>query len=241
MHSNSFSCLSCLYALNMVHYADDISYKSDLVRAGAAWRAEMKRHITPLGTVEMPFAHKRLAEKHLRDCKMVAQRELILDDMQTNGRIAEVGVQHGNFSQEILARCAPAKLHLVDSALTLFGVAERFAGEIDEGQVELHEGDSSTELSRFPDDYFDVIYIDADHRYDGVKKDIDEAVRKISPTGTLIFNDYVFWSPTECAPYGVIHAVNELCVDQGWHATHFALGYYMYCDIAVRKLPQTPA
>lgn len=39
-----------------------------------------------------------------------------------------------------------------------------------------------------------TIYIDADHSYEGVKKDISVACRKVKHDGILIFNDYIYWS-----------------------------------------------
>ena len=54
--------------------------------------------------------------------------------------------------------------------------------------------------------------------------------------GYLIFNDYTYWSPVECIPYGVMHAVNELCLDEDWQVAYFALDPYMYCDVAIRRI-----
>lgn len=36
-------------------------------------------------------------------------------------------------------------------------------------------------------------------------------------------------------PYGIMQAVNEICLEREWEATHFALDGYMYCDIAIRR------
>ena len=42
----------------------------------------------------------------------------------------------------------------------------------------------------FPDFYFDLVYIDADHSYDAVKKDIDYWSRKVKLEGILAGHDY---------------------------------------------------
>ena len=68
-----------------------------------------------------------------------------------------------------------------------------------------------------------------------MSRDIAVARAKVSDDGYLIFNDYTFWSPAECMMYGVVQAVNELCLDTGSKLEYFALGYAMYCDVAVRK------
>jgi len=55
----------------------------------------------------------------------------------------------------------------------------------------------------FPSDYFDVVFIDADHSYKAVKKDIRWWFPVIKPGGILCGHDYC----KECP--GVIEAVDE--------------------------------
>ena len=98
----------------------------------------------------------------------------------------------------------------------------------------LHEGDFSTEMSRLPEALFDWIYIDGDHSFEGVSRDIREAKRLIGPDGFLIFNDYTVYSPLELAQYGVMRAVNDLCLDEDFELVMFALGFLGYHDVALR-------
>ena len=42
---------------------------------------------------------------------------------------------------------------------------------------------------------YDIIFIDADHRYEGVKKDYAEAVQVLNPHGFLIFHDIINYDP----------------------------------------------
>jgi predicted O-methyltransferase YrrM len=77
----------------------------------------------------------------------------------------------------------------------------------------LHEGDSSTELSKLADETFDWIYIDGDHSFAGISRDINEATRLIKREGLVIFNDYTVYSPLERKQYGVARAVNDLCLE----------------------------
>ena len=206
-----------------------------LETARQAWFAQMSTHANHLGVVDLP-GYPILDAKHLANCRMFPLREDILDRMPKGGKAVELGVQEGEFSQEILKICRPAELHLIDIDLTKFRVAERFAYEIERGVVTLHEGDSATTISSFPDNYFDFIYVDADHGYAGVKRDIAAAVPKLGRDGYLLFNDYTFWSPAECMPYGVMQAVNELCIEDEWEIVYFAFGYMGYSDVAVRPI-----
>jgi predicted O-methyltransferase YrrM len=155
-----------------------------------------------------------------------------LDRLPKGGAIAEVGVDRGDFSLEILNRCQPSKLHLFDIDMTrltnkavLAAIAQRAS------PVKTHAGDSSTNMRKVPDGYFDAIYIDGDHDYEGVKRDIEAAVPKLKPEGVLIFNDYSVWSPVGMFHCGVARAVHEFCRDNPWKFRYLALQSMMYNDV----------
>jgi len=212
--------------------------EQDLGLARAAWMNAMSRYSDQPGFVNFEKAFGEiplLQEEHVAGCQLLCSRETLIEKMKKGGKVAEIGVQAGNFSDCILKKNSPNELHLFDISLTHYGIADRFVRQIEEGTVSLHEGDSSTELAKLPDNYFDFIYIDGDHSYEGVSRDIAVAKSKVTDDGYLIFNDYTFWSPAECMMYGVVQAVNELCLETGSKLEYFALGYAMYCDVAVRK------
>ncbi len=134
-------------------------------------------------------------------------------------------------SKEGLDIAKPRKLHLIDQWLFVesqsyantwygsskagnqeymdniyAGVANRFANEIDAGVVTVHRKPSSIACSDFPNDYFDWVYIDGDHFYEGVKKDLEEYFPKVKKGGYISGDDYVIgglWSE------GVKRAVDE--------------------------------
>lgn len=143
-------------------------------------------------------------------------------------RIAEVGTWRGGFARHILDACDPDELHLFDQSMDV--LAASVANDV---RVHLHEGDSATLLHKVPDAYFGGIYIDADHSLEGVRRDADVAKRKLAPDGVLIFNDYTLWSVIEGAPYGVCHAVADLCYD-GFEIVGFAFQFQGYHDVALR-------
>ncbi|GFE71021.1 hypothetical protein CFPU101_36310 [Chroococcus sp. FPU101] len=208
---------------------------STLMRAREAWLGVMKPYTDSFGCIKLSHPAPMLTDKQVENCSLLANREAILHKMKKGGVIAEVGVQTGQFSRSILDICYPAKLHLIDLDLSSHSIQEKFQKEINSGIVELHQGDSSSWLNTFADHYFDFIYIDGDHIYEGVKKDVQAASSKVKEDGFLIFNDYTYWSPCECMEYGVIQAVNELCIEDNWQMVYFALGYYMYCDVAIKR------
>ena len=91
-------------------------------------------------------------------------------------------------------------------------------------------------MQSFPDAYFDWIYIDAQHTYEDVKRDIAAAAAKVKSDGFLVFNDYTMWSYVEMQPYGVVAAVNEFCIEHDWGFAYLTLSDHLYCDVAARKM-----
>lgn len=173
----------------------------------------------------------------MTNCRVLPDREVLAREVLKKGAIAaEVGTLRGRFARKLLDAAEPRELHVIDIDLSRLE-REPLAPELEAGRVIPHEGDSASILSSFPDAHFDWIYIDADHSYAGVKRDIAVAKQKVKPEGMLVFNDYTVWSPLELEEYGVVHAVNELCRDDGWELRYFALQRFMYCDVAVSRIP----
>lgn len=175
-----------------------------------------------------------LTADKLAGCEVLPSRLALLDLLPKGGNYAEIGIDRGDFSYEILTRCRPDRLHLFDIDTTrltnkavLDALAERGS------PVKIHSGDSSTNLGKVPDGYFDVIYIDGDHAYAGVKRDIDAAVPKLKPQGVLVFNDYGVWSPTTMFHCGVARAVHEFVRDNPWKLRYIALQPMMYNDVMI--------
>jgi hypothetical protein len=101
--------------------------------------------------------------------------------------------------------------------------------------VEKHEGDSPSILAQFAAGHFDWLYIDADHSYEGVTRDLAAAHRVLKPGGFLMCNDYTNWCSTAVTPYGVARAVNELILNEGYSVAGLALHPAGLYDILIRK------
>ena len=162
----------------------------------------------------------------------------------------------GDFSRKILDICQPAHFVAVDlfalheldelwgkKTRDVFGgdthehaYRRRFKAEIDTGIVQVLAGDSADTIAALPDESVDVFYLDADHTYEAVRRDLAAARPKIRSDGWLVLNDY-----TPCpigfsdVPYGVIQACHEFMIDEDWEMTHLALAWAMYCDVVLRK------
>ena len=168
----------------------------------------------------------------LSGCTLLSDREQILHRLPKGGVGAEVGTQEGYFAEKMITICEPVELHLFDLSfepLLARGVIETT------GRAELHEGDSSTMLAKFPEEYFDWIYIDGDHSFSGALRDIAVAKTRVKRGGIVIFNDFTMWSPVECIDYGVCDVVCQLSAGEKWPFVYFALHPLMYCDVALRR------
>lgn len=150
----------------------------------------------------------------------------------------ELGVYKGDFSRMILDVISPEKLILVDpfitSLSTVYGdkmnnlptcysteldyaeVVNRFSKEITEGQVEVISDYSYEAVKEIEDGSLDVVYVDASHLYEHVKRDLNDWLPKLKPTGLICGHDYV-----EHESFGVIKAVNDFCNENNFEMIIF--------------------
>ena len=158
----------------------------------------------------------------------------------SNSIIGEVGVFKGEFAK-FLHSLNPQKLILFDlfQGDTASGDQDgnnvQYANLDDEYKnisnwaltqqnIVLEKGDSSLMLFNYPNEFFDMIYLDGDHSYEGVRKDLEQAILKVKKGGWIMGHDYEMnmakaktrWS------FGVSRAVNEFC--QNYKQTIFAKG-----------------
>lgn len=78
--------------------------------------------------------------------------------------------------------------------------------------ISIRKGFSADVLASFPDDYFDWLYIDGNHLYEFVRKDIEISFKKVRPGGIIAGDDY-FWQKDGRAH--VKEAVLDAMKDQG--------------------------
>jgi hypothetical protein len=157
-----------------------------------------------------------------------ATRDEMLTAIPKRAVIAELGVFTGAFSTVILKVCEPAELHLIDlwegrvqcgdrngenvqiiDDLALVYLALALRGD---PRYVLHRGTTVEVLKTFADDYFDFIYVDADHSEEAVYNDLKLASKK------------ALWGiggHDLCPQFpGVEKAVNRFLSESGWHMTH---------------------
>ncbi|MEM1075090.1 MAG: glycosyltransferase family 2 protein [Pseudomonadota bacterium] len=172
---------------------------------------------TPATKFDMVYTSQHLANTAAAELVAKApgrhnNRLKMLERLPKNGRGAEIGVWNGGFSEFILKVTRPKELTLIDPWDLLSDQSEderthkkhadanfmedmflnvtKLYGQME--NVKIVKGFSADVLSDFPDNYFDWVYIDGNHQYDFVKKDVEIAFRKVRSGGTIAGDDF-FW------------------------------------------------
>lgn len=200
---------------------------------------------------EAPALPQRLVGRS----SVLPNRLAILPLLPNGAAIAEVGVAFGDFSAAILETCQPRHFFAIDSfglhdeqdlwgrtPAEAFGTAThrdsyeaRFRDALDRGSMTILQGQSADCLDRLPAGSLDVVYVDADHRYEFVKRDLESALRAVRHDGWIIVNDYIMVPMLGATmPYGVVNATHEFMLQHDWALQHLALQTRMFCDVVLR-------
>ncbi|PWE31971.1 class I SAM-dependent methyltransferase [Maritimibacter sp. 55A14] len=160
---------------------------------------------------------------------MKHRRRKFVSLIPKNARIVEVGVHLGDFSERLIEDCAPRELHLIDPwkivekpeyEKALYGgdtsqaemdsryqrVIERFREQIGAGQVKVHRAVSAEVEGEIGE--VDLVYLDGDHTYDGVRSDLELWWPHLPVGGRIAGDDYAlggWWGD------GVVRAIGEWC------------------------------
>ena len=128
--------------------------------------------------------------------------EILASLINQNGyrNIVEIGVFKGTTCKHILRHCQIAQYFLVDPV-----IHGAFDIDLKKEPVSFMKM-TSVEASRFINNKcLDLVYIDANHKYDFVKQDIFKWLPKIRSGGIISGHDYI-----DGIKNGVSKAVNEL-------------------------------
>lgn len=193
------------------------------------------------------FPYHELQSKHIEHATLLLNRQDLLECFPKRAIVAEVGVDEGVFTEQILATCKPAKLHLIDIWASeryhpgKASVVERkFHDQIRDGVVEINIGYSMDVLRNFEDEYFDWIYIDSAHTYSTTAEELKLARRKVKPGGIISGHDYVTGNWDSGYRYGVVEAVHEFCVKENWEILYLTTETHQHRSFALRAINHNP-
>lgn len=160
---------------------------------------------------------------HLEHLRALPDRMALLHMLPRHGVVAEIGVNQGDFSRQILDITQPDKLVLIDiwSSRRYHGglfdiVRDRFASELSSGRVEIIRALSVDGIAQCPDCSFDWVYLDTDHTYSTTRRELELLRPKMKPGGIIAGHDYIVGNWNEGHRYGVIEAVREFCLAYNW-------------------------
>ncbi|MES0826341.1 class I SAM-dependent methyltransferase [Ruegeria sp. SCP11] len=180
--------------------------------------------------------------RHTENCKLLPNREMLLNMMPKDAVVAEVGSAFGDFSNEILQRCAPKQLHLVDSwaseryQIGLKTIKKNLADEISADRLHIHQGLSTEVLPTFEGGFFDWVYIDTNHSYETTLEELLICDSKVSETGRIAGHDFCTGNVIDAVPYGVVEAVTKFCKDRNWQFEYLTVESHGHFSFCLRRL-----
>jgi len=175
---------------------------------------------------------------------VILDRSELLEALPKDGIVAELGVDQGNYSGEIISRNRPKKLYLIDVWNTArypeekyLEVKEKFRKEIASGAVEIIRADSIEAMTSFPDKFFDWVYVDTNHKYEQTLKELEISGQKVK--GFLVGHDFCAGNVKKGLQYGVIPAVRDFCDRNDWEIRYLTLEKCMHCSYALGKIKKS--
>jgi predicted O-methyltransferase YrrM len=146
-------------------------------------------------------------------------------------KVLEIGVFKGDFLGYLWNHCNVGSIDAVDlfegntcsgdvdgNNVVYYNVGQSYL-ELSEkykdvSSVKLFKSESQLFLQSQADDTYDIIYIDGDHSYDGVKEDLWNAYKKIKNGGYIMGHDYEMnmKKAQNIYEFGVKEAVDEFCM-----------------------------
>jgi len=175
---------------------------------------------------------------HTINCMLLPDRFHLLDRLPKDASVAEVGVAFGEFTREILNRCAPEKLFLIDSWDSarfrdgLGAIEQEYAPNIASGQVEIRLGKSVDVLRNMAGGAFDWAYIDTSHTYETTLAELQLSGDIVGDDGRIAGHDFCTGNVVRPVPYGVVEAVTKFCKDCDWqfeYLTAESNGHFSFC------------
>lgn len=176
-----------------------------------------------------------LTEEHVRNCKVLPDRDALINVLPKAATVAEFGVFRGEFSEKILSIAKPKMLHLVDAwegerfAGTFKHVEQRFA---DEARVKITKAYSTEVIATFPRAYFDWVYIDTNHQFKTTYSELKGLRGKIKRGGFIAGHDFCTGNPVTPVLYGVVQACHLFCSKFDWEFRYITLdpnGHFSFC------------
>lgn len=183
-----------------------------------------------------------LEDKHISELKTLLDRNSLLQHLPKSGIVAEIGVDRGEFSKKILNFCKPQKLFLIDAwelerySSGKIEVQNKFSREIVNNEIEIVCKSSIRAAVDLEDRSLDWVYIDTDHSYNTTLSELYAYSKKIKKNGIIAGHDFCKGNWITQYKYGVIDAVHEFCVKEGYRILYLTSSNEYYKSYAIQKI-----
>jgi methyltransferase family protein len=225
------------------------SIKKGLLKGGyTVLRGDIRKSIRENGNNAVP------PQRLLKNARIFADRYAVLQELPRGGTVVEVGVAYGDFTRPLLAILQPDTFIAIDN----FSISpedepwgrqllkdnrcnhydyycSQFRERIADGSMVVRKGLSWEMIATLPDNSVDYMYVDADHSYQSVFKEIKALKTKMKPGGLVQFNDYTFFNSNTMEAYGVPAAVHEFMVEENYEMLYLCLHPDGFYDVVIRK------
>lgn len=168
------------------------------------WRADLRRlGSTRIGSTLKPLLRPLYV---FIDSLLPHSRDFILRELPKGAVCAEIGTYNGDYAIRINSIVKPSKLYCIDpwkeipnsktKYLQVYQdqryelVQTRLKKSIDVGITHIIRETSDNALSQIADNSLDFVYIDGDHSYNQVSKDLSNYWMKLKSKGILSGDDY---------------------------------------------------
>lgn len=212
------------------------------------------------GNIDLPDVEiltyvKTIAQKQLINAKLYSDRYEFVKTLKDNLTFLEIGSLAGDYAEYIIKEKNPKESFLVD----VFGQDDcmyidpelkldnprfsknnhfpYFVNRFKKYNGVIYRGDCHKIMTKLSDNYFDFIYLDADHSLESVMFQLNQSARILAPNGIIGINDYCMGFQVE--PYeriGTVPAVNLfLHHNPTWKVIGFALNDFLTSDIYLQN------
>lgn len=177
-----------------------------------------------------------LEHKHISSLKVLLNRKALLEQLPQHSVGAELGVEYGLFSLEILNVVQPQLLHLVDLWKDE-SVKELCFAELSQyDKIKLHDSSSIDFLKAQESKSLDWVYIDTDHSYALTLNELVESARVVKDDGLICGHDYTIIASSGIRQYGVVPAVHEFCIEMGYEMVFLTHESNRHLSFALKKM-----
>jgi hypothetical protein len=168
---------------------------------------------------------------------LAMQRRKLLRYLPSGGKIAEIGVARGKFSQQIRSVCKPSLLVLVDPWIEqdenqyfrdannvaqsrqdqrYNDIVKTFASQKPGRECRVLRAFSAEAAKTFEDGTFDWVFIDGNHSFEACLEDLRAWAPKIKDDGLICGHDFATHASARDAKFGVVEAVSTFVSETGY-------------------------